>query len=109
MSVILIFLCLKKSYRFPTLCIIFLALNIFVVVGDFFLANTIPAVAAEENTAVLKEMAQVVIVAIVWIPYFLVSKRVKNTFVKPELIPPLPIDGMVIPETDANDESSEYR
>ncbi|HEU4436023.1 MAG TPA: DUF2569 domain-containing protein, partial [candidate division Zixibacteria bacterium] len=72
-----------KHWRFPTLYITMLALNVVFVVSDFFMGNAIPAVAASKDTQALKEMARTIIAAAVWIPYFLRSRRVKNTFVKP--------------------------
>ena len=88
-DIALIFLFFTRSYRFPTLFIVFLASNLLFVVGDFFLADLIPAVAAENDAESIKELARPIIGAIIWIPYFLVSKRVKNTFVKPESNKPL--------------------
>jgi hypothetical protein len=49
LDVVLIFLFFTKSYRFPALFIAFLALNLVFMVSDFFLADLIPAVAAESG------------------------------------------------------------
>ena len=106
-DIILIVLYFKKSYRFPILCIVFIVLNFLFLASDFFLTHylvgVIPGLTVEGNTEFIKELVRVVIVAIIWVPYFLVSKRVKNTFVKPEIIPPLPTDDMVIPEVDVDE------
>lgn len=83
-DIILIFLFFAKSYRFPTLMITFLALNLLFQVGDFLFTNLIPALAAEGNKQYPK-----IIMVIIWIRYFQISKRVKNTFVKPESNKPL--------------------
>ncbi len=88
-DIILIFLFFAKSYRFPTLMIIYLASNFLFVVSDFFFADFIPAVAAQGDAESIKELFRSIIGAMIWIPYFLVSKRVKNTFVKPESNRPL--------------------
>jgi len=85
-NIVLIFLFFTKSYRFPTLFIVFLAISLLFVAGDFFFADLIPAVAAESDPASVKELTRSIIAAIIWIPYFLVSRRVKNTFVKPESV-----------------------
>lgn len=83
-NIVLIFLFFAKSYRFPMLFIIFLVSNILFAVSDFFFKEFIPEVSAESNTELLFEVARTIVDAMIWIPYFLVSKRVKNTFVKPE-------------------------
>ena len=83
-DIVLIFLFFSKSCRFPVLFITLLTLNLLFVISDFFLADLIPAVAAENDPEALKEVARTIIGALIWIPYFLVSKRVKNTFVRPE-------------------------
>ncbi len=83
-SVTLIFLFFSKSYRFPLLFIIFISANFIFVLCDTFLAYSIPALEARNDPGVLKELIRSVVYAAVWIPYFLISKRVKNTFVKDE-------------------------
>ena len=88
-AIILLFLFFAKSYRFPTLMIVFLASHLVFGVSDFFLADLIPAVAAAGNAGSVIELSLIIIPAMIWIPYFLVSKRVKNTFVKPESSKPL--------------------
>ncbi len=81
-SVILIFLFFTKSPIFPLLMIIYLATNLLHVVGDHFLANLIPAIASESDPDSTKEIIRTAFRAAIWIPYFRMSKRVKNTFVK---------------------------
>jgi len=79
----LIFFFFTKHWRFPTLYVTMLVLNVIFVVSDFFMGNAIPLVAASKDTQALREMARTIIAAAIWIPYFLRSRRVKNTFVKP--------------------------
>ena len=88
-NVALIFFFFSKHWRFPALYITMLALNVLFVTSDFFLGNMIPAVAASTNTQSVRELARSLAAAAVWIPYFLRSKRVKNTFVKPGTTGPL--------------------
>lgn len=82
-SIALIFLFFTRSYRFPTLFMLFIASNLLFVASDFVFADLIPALAAEGDAESIKELTRSITGAIIWIPYFLVSKRVKNTFVKP--------------------------
>lgn len=90
----LLFFFFTKHWRFPTLFITMLALNVVFVVSDFFMGNAIPAVAATNDPQSAREMARTLAAAVVWIPYFLRSKRVKNTFVKPGPAGPLqPVAG----------------
>ena len=76
------FLFFTKSYRLPALYIAFLLLRILFVVLDSFLINLIPALAALSNSGLPSEFVSSVIPAFIWVPYFLYSKRVKDTFVK---------------------------
>lgn len=80
----LLFLMFTKSYKLPKFMIIFYVAQFIFVVADYFMANMIPAVSLQiaNNNEAIKEIAKSVIGVIIWIPYFLVSKRVKNTFVK---------------------------
>lgn len=86
LSVVLIYMFFTKNWRFPRLMIAFLGLNAAFVVGDWLLSNLIPAVAAmDPDPEVYREMMRAVGGAMIWIPYFMVSRRVENTFVKPGL------------------------
>lgn len=69
-----------KSRRFPRMFIIFIAANLIFLVVDYVLGGQIPAVAAEGPVGAV-EIVRTLIAALIWVPYMLVSKRVKNTFV----------------------------
>jgi hypothetical protein len=81
-SIVLLIFFFRKSRLLPKLMISYLILSLLFVVSDFFLADLIPAVADQRNYQDTKEIARAVIGTIVWVPYFLVSKRVKQTFVR---------------------------
>ena len=88
-SIILIPLFFTKFYRFPTLMIVFIASSFLFQISDFFLADLIPIVASENDGEFVAELFNTIFKAMIWIPYLLSSKRVKNTFVKHDSNEPL--------------------
>ncbi len=52
------------------------------ILTDHFFADLIPAIAAIEDHETVIEIARSAIAAAIWVPYFLKSERVKNTFTK---------------------------
>ncbi len=83
-DLVLLVLFFTKSHRFPTLYIALLISNVLFVMSDLFLAMQIPVVAGNSDFGSLRELIRAAVGATIWIPYMLVSKRVKNTFVKPQ-------------------------
>ena len=79
-SIVLLVLLFRKHYSFPKWMIIFYATNLAFVGIDFVLADLIPAVAAQQNPESLKELVRTMVGAAIWIPYFIKSQRVQNTF-----------------------------
>lgn len=71
----------RKSRFAPKLVISMLIFSLVFAVSDFFLSNLIPAVAKQADPSSAKELGRAIFSALVWIPYFMVSKRVKATFV----------------------------
>lgn len=81
-SIVLLVFFLRKSRFLPNLIISYLILNLLFVAGDFIIADMIPAVAEQSDLQAAKELGRSIIGAVIWIPYFFVSKRVKQTFVR---------------------------
>ena len=78
--ILLLILCQLQKKLFPKLSILFLGLNIvFIVIEIAFLGyidNAITDTFHENIFGIIKAIA----IAGIWIPYLLLSKRVKNTF-----------------------------
>jgi transglutaminase-like putative cysteine protease len=76
LSLLALTLFIQKRRRFPTVMITLLALAAGFAAIDTWVARSIPS-----SSHSLKAAAQSLGAACIWIPYFLVSRRVKNTFV----------------------------
>lgn len=73
---------LRRSRYTPRLVIAWLAFGLVFVTADFFLADLIPAVAEQSDPESTRELARSFVGAAIWIPYFLLSRRVKATFTR---------------------------
>ncbi len=78
---ILIFWFFRKSGRFPKAMIAYLFMVFVLVALDYFLAQAIPAVADQNDAETRGAFIRSGVSCAIWMPYFLVSKRVKATFV----------------------------
>lgn len=79
----LLVLFFKKSKKFPRLAIIWLLAIGVVQIIDFLLIQQIPAVASQPaGMDAIKYIGRSIVGIIIWVPYFLRSQRVKNTFVE---------------------------
>lgn len=75
-------LIMLKSRRAPAVAIGMYAFNLTFVAADFLVAGWIPSIAALDDPESTRELTRSLVAATIWIPYFLVSKRVRNTFVR---------------------------
>ncbi|WP_435623660.1 DUF3857 domain-containing protein [Flagellimonas sp.] len=80
--ILLLILFFKKRSSFPNLVIGFYALNFLFPILDLVGYSFIfPEELQDSNMETYKEIARGLVSAAIWIPYFLISERVKNTFV----------------------------
>lgn len=79
-SILLLILFFQRRRTFPALYIIFLIYATMMAALDQYLTLLIPA--ANQNGKVDTDLARTLIFCLVWIPYMLVSKRVKATFTR---------------------------
>jgi len=82
-AIILLIIMSNKDRRFPKLMIAFYVANLIFVLVDAIYATQIPVieqfVSSEDS---LKEVVRAIIGTAIWVPYMMVSTRVKRTFVK---------------------------
>ena len=81
-TLVLLVLFLRTSRRVPKLMIVLMLAGIAIQGVDLVLVGFIPALASDPDAHSMRDLARAVPAAAIWIPYFLMSKRVRNTFVK---------------------------
>ena len=81
-SIVLTGLFFQKRRLVPILTISFLVFAFLFYVGDYFAARQLPAVASQADTESKLDLVGAFLVCAVAVPYFLVSRRVKETFVR---------------------------
>lgn len=75
---------LRRKAQLPYLMIAFYALLLAMTVAEYFLADATrpPGLSPEALEEPLRAVVRTLIAAAIWIPYFIVSKRVKATFTR---------------------------
>lgn len=93
-AVALLILLFTKSPHFPRWIILFYLASLAIVALDMVFCQSIPAVAEQNDPSAMKELFRSIVAALIWIPYFIKSERVKNTFLKPssQMLQPAPLN-----------------
>jgi transglutaminase-like putative cysteine protease len=81
-SGLLLVLFFERKRRFPLLFIIFTLLNLAVFGVDYLANALIPVAKAHSASSPLWGFTNAAVYVMIWVPYFLFSKRVKTTFVR---------------------------
>ena len=79
-AVVLLILLFAHKRIFPRMMIAFYVANLLFVGLDFAVASGIPVVASQPDARSVVELIKSILVCAIWIPYFLISERVKTTF-----------------------------
>ncbi len=83
LSVLLIVLFFMKKKQFPIVYIGMMVLNVLIMLIDLiFIYQIQKALALDLNITATSQLIAAIATSGVWIPYMLVSKRVKNTFIR---------------------------
>lgn len=81
-SIVLIVLLFIRRKMVPKLTITFLIANLIYVSVDIYLVRLLPAIAQNGDYQALTDWVRTLVACLIWVPYFIASKRVKTTFVK---------------------------
>jgi hypothetical protein len=78
----LLYLFFAKRRAFPVVMITFMITRVVFQAADLGVALMIPATAARIGPAVYGTLAGGVLVTLIWVPYFIRSRRVESTFIR---------------------------
>jgi len=81
-SIYLIYLFFSKHYIFPKLYIVIVAASLIFIPLDAWIVTKVFPGESMFDPETTKEFMRSLIVGVIWVPYMLVSKRVKATFVE---------------------------
>ncbi|MEH6348112.1 MAG: DUF2569 domain-containing protein, partial [Bermanella sp.] len=81
-SVYLIYLFFTKHYWFPKVYIIIISIALVFIPLDAWLLKIVMPNEPMFGPDTIKELARTLVGAVIWVPYMLLSKRVKATFIE---------------------------
>ena len=81
-AICLIICFFQRRKYVPKLTILFLITNLIFVCFDYYLTHFIIIRASSLNLDAIINLARSVVACMIWVPYFIYSKRVRSTFVK---------------------------
>ena len=81
-SIYMVYLFFSKHHLFPKLFIAVVSISLAFIPLDSWMVESIYPTEGVFDPATTKEFVRTLVVALIWVPYMLVSKRVKATFVK---------------------------
>ena len=81
-SIYLIYLFFSKHYLFPKFYIGIVAVSLIFIPLDAWLVSFVVPNEPMSDAETMLEFARVLFVGLIWVPYMLISKRVKATFVE---------------------------
>lgn len=79
-SVLLLILFFRRSWRFPKLYIVFLASHLAFAIADSFSMSIVLPQQPADVLEMARDNFKSFVATMIWIPYMMVSRRVKNTF-----------------------------